>query len=108
VPVRVASNFDGRLRGVVAGLPAVAGLRDALVISSEVGYRKPHPAFYRAACARLGLPPGRVLCVGDDLENDVLGAGRAGLRGVLLDRSGAGPADRPWVAGLTELVAARA
>jgi putative hydrolase of the HAD superfamily len=86
IPVRVASNFDGRLRAVAAGLPELAGFVDTLVISSEVGYRKPHPAIYAAACASLGLPPARVLSVGDDPENDVHGAERAGLRGALLDR----------------------
>ena len=89
----IASNFDGRLRGVVAGLPDLAGADRGLVISSEVGVRKPHPDFYRAACDRLGLPPGRVLCVGDDPENDVRGPGRAGVRGLLLDRNGRWPKD---------------
>ena len=104
MPMRIASNFDARLRGVVGGLPEVACVAAPLVISSEVGYRKPHPAFYRAACASLGFPPERVLCVGDDPENDVRGAGRAGLRGLLLDRDGdrpdgLAPSARPDVAG---------
>ena len=90
-PVRIASNFDGRLREVAAGLPDLDGFGDVLIISSEVGYRKPHPNFYRAACASLGLPADRVLCVGDDPENDVLGPERAGLRGALLDRDGRCP-----------------
>lgn len=89
--VRVASNFDGRLRAVAAGLPDLDGFVDELVISSEVGHRKPHARFYHAACASLGLPPGRALCVGDDPENDVLGPERAGLRGALLDRKGRAP-----------------
>jgi putative hydrolase of the HAD superfamily len=100
----VGSNFDGRLRGVVRGLPEMAPWLDSLVISSEVGYRKPHPAFFHAACTHLGLPPERVLCVGDDVENDVRGAIRAGLSGLLLDRSAARPADLPHVASLTALV----
>ncbi len=87
LPFRVASNFDGRLRAVARGLPELADHVETLVISSEVGYRKPHPAFYAAACASLDLPPGRVLCVGDDPENDVRGPERAGVRGVLLDRT---------------------
>jgi putative hydrolase of the HAD superfamily len=92
IPVRVASNFDTRLRTVAASLPELAEFVETLVISSEVGYRKPHPAFYAQACASLGLTPDRVLCVGDDPENDVLGAERAGLRrGVLLDRDGKKP-----------------
>jgi len=90
-PVRIASNFDGRLREVAGGLADLDGFAEVLIISSEVGYRKPHPNFYKAACASLGLPPERVLCVGDDPENDVLGPERAGLRGALLDREGRCP-----------------
>ena len=90
-PVRIASNFDGRLRDVAAGLADLDGFANVLIISSEVGFRKPHPRFYEAACVSLGLPPDRVLCVGDDPENDVLGPERAGLRGALLDRNGRCP-----------------
>ena len=91
LPVRIASNFDGRLREVVGGLADLDGFGDILIISSEVGYRKPHPNFYLAAAASLGLSPDRVLCVGDDPENDVLGPERAGFRGALLDREGRSP-----------------
>jgi putative hydrolase of the HAD superfamily len=111
VALCVGSNFDGRLRRVVQGLPELAGCLDSLVISSEVGFRKPHPSFYHAACARLGLPPERVLFVGDDLENDVLGAIRAGLSGMLLERTGRAAAlaesaagELPHVPNLTALV----
>jgi putative hydrolase of the HAD superfamily len=86
--IRVGSNFDGRLRKVLRGLPGVAGLADSVVISSEVGYRKPHPSFYHVACDRLEFPPHRVLSIGDDPENDDLGARRAGLSAALIDRSG--------------------
>ena len=51
------------------------------------------------------LVQGRV--VGDDVENDVLGAIRAGLAGVLLDRGADRPADLPHVANLTALVQSR-
>ncbi len=101
----IGSNFDSRLRVVAAGLPELSALRDALVISSEVGYRKPHEGFYRAACGRLGFPPGKVLCVGDDLENDVQGAARAGLHAVYLDRGGHGAAAPNVLSDLGELVA---
>lgn len=88
--LRIGSNFDRRLRGIVAGQPALRPLQGdgALVISSEVGYRKPHPDFYRVACEGMGLPASRVLWVGDDVENDVRGPRRAGLWAVLIDRRG--------------------
>lgn len=105
MPIRIASNFDARLRGVVDGLPELGGVAAPPVISSEVGYRKPHPAFYHAACASLGIPPERVLCVGDDPENDVRGPSRAGLRGLLLDRDGTRPSDLPHLPDLRSLLA---
>jgi putative hydrolase of the HAD superfamily len=104
LPIRIASNFDGRLRTVVQGLTELSCCAGPLLISSEIGYRKPHAAIYQAACASLGLPPGRVLCVGDDVENDVLGPRRAGLRGLLLDRHGTQPEGVPCVSDLTALV----
>ncbi|MHC5539369.1 HAD-IA family hydrolase [Singulisphaera rosea] len=88
LPYRIGSNFDSRLRKIIEGLPELAHEAAPPLISSELGYRKPHPEFYRAVCKSLALPPGAILSVGDDLENDVLGASRAGLRSVWLDRRG--------------------
>ena len=104
IVVCVGSNFDSRLRGVVRGLREFKGRLESLVISSEVGFRKPHPSFFRAACAQLGLAPESVLCVGDDPENDVRGAIRAGLSALLLDRVGSLAGDLPRVTNLTTLI----
>lgn len=104
ISVCIGSNFDGRLRGVVNGLPQLRGRAESLVISSEVGYRKPHPSFFQAACTHLELPPAAVLCVGDDLENDVRGAIRAGLSGLLLERGAHKPDTLAHVSNLTALV----
>jgi putative hydrolase of the HAD superfamily len=104
ISVCIGSNFDGRLRGVVNGLPELKCRAGSLVISSEVGYRKPHPSFFQAACAHLELPPEAVLCVGDDLENDVRGAIRAGLSGLLVERGAHKPDTLPHVPNLTALV----
>lgn len=40
---------------------------------------KPDPAIYDIALEQLGLPPGRVLAVGDSLETDIAGAEAVGL-----------------------------
>jgi len=84
--VIIASNFDARLRTVLKGIPALASLTDSVVISSEVGYRKPHAAFFRELTRRLGTEPRRILLVGDDPVNDVEGGRAAGLRTLLLHR----------------------
>ena len=106
IQIRIGSNFDARLRTVLEGFPDLAPFLDTLLISSEIGYRKPHPRFYQAACESLGLPPERVLCVGDDLENDYRGAYRAGLAAVLLDRDERSP-DDPAIATIPDLLALR-
>lgn len=54
----------------------------------EHGAAKPAPSIYLDACARLGVPPAQVLHVGDDVELDVVGAARAGLRTCWIDRRG--------------------
>ena len=105
LPLRIASNFDARLRNVVAGLPALAGLADALVISSEVGYRKPHPRFYETVAATFERPPETILWIGDEPENDVRGARAAGFRAVLLDRGGRADGDPMVLADLHALTA---
>jgi putative hydrolase of the HAD superfamily len=78
----IASNFDGRLRRVAEGLPGLAPV-EYLVISSEVGWRKPAPAFFLQMCAECGLPPAEVLLVGDDPVNDHGGARACGLHALL-------------------------
>jgi putative hydrolase of the HAD superfamily len=85
--VGLASNFDHRLRAVAAGLPELAGV-SPLVISSEVGWKKPAPGFFTAMCEQVGLPPEQVLLVGDDPDNDLAGALAGGLHALLLDTRG--------------------
>jgi putative hydrolase of the HAD superfamily len=55
---------------------------DAIVLSSGVGKRKPHPVIFERALEEVGAPPEDVLFVGDRLEADILGASRAGMRTV--------------------------
>lgn len=55
---------------------------DHLVISGEVGLRKPDPEIYLLAADRLGLPPDRCAFV-DDLERNVDAARALGMFGVV-------------------------
>lgn len=57
------------------------GLFDAVVISGEVGMRKPEPRIFRHAAALLDLEPGRCVFV-DDLEANVRAAVACGMTGV--------------------------
>jgi putative hydrolase of the HAD superfamily len=55
---------------------------DVIVLSSEVGRRKPHPAIFERALEELGVEAGEALFVGDRTEADILGASRVGMRTV--------------------------
>jgi putative hydrolase of the HAD superfamily len=67
----------------------------ASVSSSEHGYMKPHRSIFDAALERAGVPASAALMVGDSLKHDVEGALAAGMKAVLLRRSGESPADLP-------------
>lgn len=55
---------------------------DAIVFSSELGKRKPHPAIFEAALSELAVAPERALFVGDRLVEDVQGPAALGMRTV--------------------------
>ncbi len=55
---------------------------DTVVISGEVGWRKPHRTLFDTAVRRLGIPAGDALFVGDNFELDVVGASDAGLAAI--------------------------
>jgi putative hydrolase of the HAD superfamily len=54
-------------------------LLDTIVISSEVGMRKPDPGIFQLALEQLGVEPHDAMFVGDRLETDVQGAARVGM-----------------------------
>ncbi|HEY1365524.1 MAG TPA: HAD family hydrolase [Gaiellaceae bacterium] len=60
----------------------VAGRLDVAVFSSEVGWRKPHPAIFERALEALGAEARAALFVGDRLYEDVGGASKLGMRTV--------------------------
>jgi epoxide hydrolase-like predicted phosphatase len=58
-----------------------AGLFDAVVISGEVGARKPDPEIYLLAASQVGVPADACVFV-DDLADNVRGAAAIGMIGV--------------------------
>lgn len=74
------SNFtDARpVRGALARHDLTRHF-EAIVISAEIGRRKPHRDAFEHALRSLGSTASRALYVGDDPEDDVLGAAGAGM-----------------------------
>lgn len=54
----------------------------AIVTSTDIGWRKPHPVMFNAGLAALGTTARETVMVGNDLQADVAGAKVRGLRTV--------------------------
>ena len=83
----VISNFDERLSNTLE----VHGLREYfefLVTSAEAKADKPSPLIYQYALTKAKLSAEQCLHVGDDLQNDFLGARSVGMHSILVDRLG--------------------
>lgn len=82
----LASNYDARLHRVVMGHPVLQSLQPNIIISSEMGVRKPHAEFFTKMAQQCGVHDlTRIAYIGDDLQNDFHGAEAAGLQAILFD-----------------------
>lgn len=57
---------------------------DPIVISAEVGRRKPDPSLFKNVLREWSLAPDQVVMIGDTLSHDILGAQGVGLRHIWL------------------------
>lgn len=53
-----------------------------VIVSSEYGVRKPHPAVFESAARRLGIKPKNLWHIGDCIETDVAGAKASGMNAI--------------------------
>lgn len=77
----LTNNFEPASTGASEGVGygSVLGLFHAVVQSSEVGHRKPDPAFYELACEKLGIEPGEAVFL-DDLGVNLKPARAMGMK----------------------------
>jgi len=81
--ILVVSNFDARVRTVLAAL-GVAPFIDHVTLSSEAGAAKPDPTIFAAALAAVGLDASELMHVGDTVREDLAGAHAAGVEVLLV------------------------
>lgn len=62
----------------------IAAMVDAIVLSSEVGKRKPSPELYRAALAAIGTQAQRTVFIGDRVREDYEGPRSVGMRAIIV------------------------
>jgi putative hydrolase of the HAD superfamily len=99
--VRLVGELIGKYKlGVVSnGLPDVQyrklesmGLRplfSCIVLSEEVGIRKPDPEIFLRAAQLLGRQPDECFFIGDSYTSDVVGAKKAGMHTCWFNRTNA-------------------
>lgn len=85
VRLGVISNSGQRLLHILADL-GLDTYFDTVVTSGEVGITKPQPGIFHMGLERAGVAPDEALYVGDQYQNDVVGARSAGLVPILVDR----------------------
>ena len=74
---------------------SLGGLITVSVSSAEHGYMKPHRSIFDTALAQAKVGADDAVMVGDSFAHDIEGALAAGMRAVLLRRSGERPAALP-------------
>jgi HAD superfamily hydrolase (TIGR01509 family) len=109
--VGIAANQPSRVGEAISHLGLEA---DFVIVSGDIGVEKPDPRFFERVLASTGLEPGRVLYVGDRVDNDVVPAGAAGMRTAFVRRGPWAAAQATWpeaaladhhIGSLAELVA---
>jgi HAD superfamily hydrolase (TIGR01549 family) len=92
VRVGVFSDYPTREKVDALGLSSWTDLQ-VCATDEAVNAFKPHPRGFLHACERWGVPPDRVVYVGDRADVDAAGASRAGMRCILIGaRAGGGAA----------------
>lgn len=68
--------------------PELVPYFEQIVISGAFGRGKPDPAIFEYALSLMGLNKDEVIMVGDNLNTDILGSSRTGIKNVWINRHG--------------------
>ncbi|MHA1944541.1 MAG: HAD family hydrolase [Candidatus Hodarchaeales archaeon] len=86
-PLGVISVGEGEQQRSKLTFTKIEPFFDSIIISGEVGLRKPLPEIFQRSAKELNLSLNEILYVGDHLEIDALGALNAGMYGVWINRT---------------------
>lgn len=88
-PLGIVSNFDyAPTAQWILEREGIAPLFQTVVISDQVGWRKPKPVIFETALAHLRVDPHETLFIGDRADIDVLGAKGVGMSAAWINRDG--------------------
>ncbi len=83
----IVSNFDHAFtaRKLLEKF-GVKNFFEHIIISEEVGWRKPHRKIFKSALEKLGESPSDVVFIGDNPEADIMGAYNCGIDSIWVKR----------------------
>jgi putative hydrolase of the HAD superfamily len=85
----VVSNFDYTPTALgILEREGIADLFETVLVSDEIGWRKPKPVIFETALDRLGIAAGDALFVGDRVDIDVAGAQGVGMGSAWINPDG--------------------
>jgi putative hydrolase of the HAD superfamily len=82
----VSNNIDGMIQSQMKLLD-LSRYFESITYSQEAGVEKPNPAIFKLALKRAESIPEERLHVGDNYEQDIIGARSVGITPILLDRN---------------------
>ena len=99
---RMAALSDGQSAWAVPELHAVGLLKyfSPVVVSGDVGYRKPDRRIFEGVLSAMGLSASEVLFVGNNLYRDVFGAQQVGMKTVYYRAIGMGESNEEEASGV--------
>lgn len=56
-----------------------------VIFSSDFGHKKPDPRIFLEVSKLLGLDPEKIMCIGDNFENDIVPAAKLGMRAMHIE-----------------------
>ncbi len=88
--VALVSNFDhAPTARLILDQHGIAGYFEEVVVSADLGWRKPRAEVFHRALDPMGVAPARAVFVGDNADIDVGGAKGVGMGAIWINRDGA-------------------
>lgn len=79
----VSNATSGRLIRKAATMRDLTKYFETIIVSADVGYRKPHPQIFQLALDTLKVKPEQTVMIGDLLNYDIIGANNLGMKSIL-------------------------
>jgi putative hydrolase of the HAD superfamily len=87
IPLAIITNGPTDMQLAAIHKAALQDYFKTILVSGELGVRKPDPNIFRTACERLEVLPEHCLMVGDNLNADIAGTKSIGMQTAWLSRA---------------------